>query len=64
VKLYTFDELLTLIGSISCEADLIELDYYIASHARDYTLDDLELFGESIETLYKIFEPKQKKGRL
>lgn len=51
---YTPDQIFDLLGAVSCERDLIEIEYYILSQRRDYIITDLILFTDCIEDLYSI----------
>lgn len=53
---YTPNQIFDLLGSVSCEMDLIEIEHYIIAHRRSYPFYDLVLFTECIENLYQIFK--------
>lgn len=55
MKAYTPDQIFEILGSVSCETDLIEIEYYVLSHERFYCPLDLILFTTCFNFLNKIF---------
>lgn len=53
---YTPDQVFDLLGSVSCEADLIELEYYIIDNYTRYSVFDFILFITALNDLNKIFK--------
>lgn len=49
---YTTDQIFDILGSVSCETDLIEIEHYVLSNELLYTWYDVELFKNSISDLY------------
>lgn len=56
MKLYTPDQLFNLLSSVSCEADLIELEHYILSNEIAYKWYDVIIFKICINDLYSILK--------
>lgn len=54
--LYTADQIFDILGSISCQSDLIEIEHYIISNPTAYAWFDLIIFFECIETLYSVIK--------
>lgn len=50
----TTDQLFDLLGAVSCETDLIEIEHYILSNRAAYTWFDLIILTDIIENLYSI----------
>lgn len=53
---YSPDEIFDIIGSISCEADLIELEHYILSNQTDYKPYLIDIWQLCINDLYSILK--------
>lgn len=51
--LYTTEQIFDLLGSVSCDTDLIHIEHYVISNRKSYTLFDLQLFEKSIDMLYE-----------
>lgn len=54
--LYTADQIFDILGSISCQSDLIEIEHYIISNRTSYAWFDLIIFFECIENLYSVIK--------
>lgn len=52
--LYTTDQIFDIIGSVSNETDLIEIEHYILSNQTAYRQFDLDIWLLSINDLYSI----------
>mgnify|MGYP001557516212 CR=1 FL=1 len=53
---YTADQIFNILGSVSCETDLIEIEHYVLSNENRYTWYDVELFKNSISDLYSALQ--------
>lgn len=53
---YTADQIFDILGSITCQSDLIEIEHYIISNRAAYAWFDLILFQECIENLYSVIK--------
>lgn len=53
---YHPDQVFDLLGSVSCETDLIEITHYVHSHWEYYSPIDVNLFLQSISLINEIFK--------
>ena len=49
---YTVDEIFELLGSVSCQSDIIEIEHYVITHRQEYPFYAVIMFATIIETLY------------
>lgn len=52
--LYTTNQIFDILGQISCETDLIEIEHYVLTNSDAYAWYDVLLFNECITDLYSI----------
>lgn len=52
--LYTTDQIFDIIGSVSSETDLVEIEHYILSNQTAYRQFDVDIWLLSINDLYSI----------
>lgn len=55
-KPYTEDQIFDLLGNVTCETDVIEIDHYVRSHWQYYSALDVRLFLQSINMINQIFK--------
>lgn len=56
MKLYSPDQIFDIIGSISCQADLIEVEHYILSNQTAYKPYLVDIWQLCINNLYSILK--------
>lgn len=56
MKTYTTDEIFAILGAISCERDLIEIEHYVLSNESAFAWYDVIIIKQCIEDLYSIIK--------
>lgn len=52
---YTPDQIFTLLGNVTCERDVIEIEHYLLSNQLAYDPFDFELFMRSVDIYWSVF---------
>lgn len=53
---YTHDEIFTLLGNVTCERDVIEIQHYLLTNQAQYDPFEFELFMRSVEIYWEVFK--------
>ena len=59
MTLYTADQIFDLLGAVSCERDLIEIEHYVLTNHVAYAPYDVGLFLAAIDVFHTVIKPSK-----